>query len=309
MRLLITGGAGFIGSHLADRLVQDGDHDVVVFDNFTRGRRANLADCAGSIDVIEGDIRDRRALSAAMDGVDMVFHLAAQSNVIGATKDLDFSFTTNVVGTYEVLRAAELAGVQRVVFTSSREVYGEPDTFPVPETARLAPKNAYGVSKVTGEHYCELFARNGLSTHVLRLSNVYGPRDFDRVIPIFLDRAGRHEDLVLYGGHQVLDLVWVGTVVEALVCAGFGEALAGPVNVASGKGTRLPEIASRIIHETGSRSELKVVPAREVEVVRFTADVQRAQDWLGLTAVDDPLAWIPQLCPATVAVDVLAQGR
>lgn len=300
MRLLITGGAGFIGSHLADRLVTGEHGEVVIYDNFQRGRYENLAECRGEAEIIQGDIRDREALEAAMNGVDIVFHLAAQSNVIGAVNNLDYSFSTNVIGTYEVLRAAEQARVRRVVFTSSREVYGEPEVLPVAETSPLAPKNAYGVSKATGEHYAGLFHERGLSTAVLRLTNVYGPRDFDRVLPIFIGRALDEEPLVLYGGRQVLDMVWVGTVVDALVCAGLGNELPGPVNIGSGKGLTLSEIAARVIETTGSRSTIEIAPARSVEVVRFTADLQQAQTLLGLAPVEDPLAWLPTLIPLPI---------
>ena len=127
-----------------------------------------------------------------MRGADVVFHLAAQSNVMGAVDDPDYSVTTNVIGTYNVLRAAAEAGVRRVVFTSSREVYGDPAVLPVDETRPLLAKNAYGASKVSGEAYCRTFAgTRGLEVEVVRLTNVYGPGDSGRVIPLWIKRCSR----------------------------------------------------------------------------------------------------------------------
>ena len=124
MRILVTGGAGFIGSHLVDRLVLDQAGEVTVLDNFSRGRIENLAKSQQHIHIVQGDIRDRALLQKEMIGVDLVYHLAAQSNVLGAIRDLDYSFTTNVVGTYEVLRAAAAAGVRRVIFAATSERSG-----------------------------------------------------------------------------------------------------------------------------------------------------------------------------------------
>src|SRR5580700_1971560 len=169
-KVLVTGGAGFIGAHLVGRLVERGD-EVVVLDNMKRGRRENLAVhvASGRVRVVEDDIRRFDALPAAVRGCDVVFHLAAQSNVMGAVTDPDYSITTNVLGTFNVLRSAAEAHVPRVVFASSREVYGDPDTLPVAEDRPLLAKNAYGASKVAGEAYCRTFAAtHGLHVDVLR---------------------------------------------------------------------------------------------------------------------------------------------
>ncbi len=206
MKVLVTGGAGFIGAHLVVASLAAGD-EVVALDNMRRGVRATLPDEAR---LIEGDIRDRESVALAMRGAQRVYHLAAQSNVLGAVTDTDYSFTSNVIGTYNVLGAARDAGVEQVIFTSSREVYGEVERLPVAEDRPMDPKNAYGASKVAGEVYCRTFQNTyGLDVSVLRLANVYGAGDRDRVIPIWLDRARRGEDLELYGGEQVLDLVTV----------------------------------------------------------------------------------------------------
>jgi len=292
MRVLVTGGAGFIGAHLVAALAAHGD-EVVVLDNMRRSDRAKLG---SDVRVVEGDVRDADAVRAAMEGIDRVYHLAAQSNVLGAVTDLDYSFTSNVVGTYIVLTAAHAAGVERVVFTSSREVYGEVDRLPVAEDRPLNPKNAYGASKAAGELYCRTVADTfRLDVSVLRLANVYGPGDRDRVIPIWLDRARRGEDLVLYGGAQVLDLVPVDLVVAALRCAAATPLHGQPVNVGSGSGTTLRELAGRVRALPGVDVVLRVEPARAVEVTRFVADVARMRDVLGLEPPADPLASLPIL--------------
>jgi UDP-glucose 4-epimerase len=290
MKALVTGGAGFLGSHLVDALVAVGD-DVIILDNLRRGGLANIDRhlCAKRVTFIEGDIRDHAVVLEAAANVDVVYHLAAQSNVIGAIQDTDYSFTTNVTGTYNVLKAAAYAGVRRLVFASSREVYGEPESLPVSENTRLAAKNAYGASKIAGEAYCRVWqSTTGLECQVLRFANVYGPRDRDRVIPIWLERASQGEPLELYGGEQVIDFVWVGTAIQALLAAAGSEAT-GPINVGSGTGVTLPHLAHRILEETSSASKLTILPARPVEVVRFVAYVGQMQRVLGVAPEPDPL--------------------
>jgi len=291
MRVLVTGGAGFLGSHLVDALVAAGN-DVVVLDNLYRGSPANIDPHlrTGAVRFIEADIRDYVAVLEATASTEIVYHLAAQSNVIGAIEDTDYSFTTNVVGTYNVLKAAASAAVRRLVFSSSREVYGEPASIPVPESAPLTAKNPYGASKVAGEAYCRVWeSMTGLECQILRFTNVYGPRDRDRVIPIWLDRAGRGEPLEIHGGEQVIDFVWVGKAVEALLAAAHSE-LTGPINMGSGTGVTLPHLAHRVLEETGRPCKLEVLPARTVEVVRFVADVEQMRSVLGVTPETDPLA-------------------
>jgi UDP-glucose 4-epimerase len=291
MRVLVTGGAGFIGRHLVAALTEAGD-DVVVIDNLRRANPATLASLeqTKAVNVVVGDIRDRAALAGAMRGVERVYHLAAQSNVLGAVTDLDYSFSSNVVGTYNVLVEAQAAGVRRVVFTSSREVYGEVELLPVTEDRSTQPKNAYGASKVAGEVYCRtLQATHGLDVSVLRLANVYGPGDRDRVIPIFLDRALRGEDLELFGGQQVLDLVPVDLVVAAIRRAGDMSLNGQPINVGSGAGTILQDLAARVRSLPGVSIGLRVLPPRSMEVTRFVADVSLMRTVLRLEPPGDPL--------------------
>ncbi len=320
MKVVVTGGAGFIGSHLVDRLVRDAWGEVVVMDNLRRGRLENIRGhvAAGRVEFRETDIRDEAGLTRAMQGAEVVFHLAAQSSVMGAVSDLDYSFTTNVVGTYNTLKAAQAAGARRLVFTSSREAYGEPASLPVDEAQPLTSKNTYGASKVAGEVYCRVFQNTmGLETAILRLTNVYGPRDFDRVIPLWLGMAKAGEPLVVYGGQQVIDFVWVDSVVEALVRAATADMAGAAVNVGSGKGTPLLTLADRILalmpHTGDAEKRLDVRPARSVEVTRFVADVARMRRVLGIEPPHDPLFGLAQMVEQAegmpAAVVVTERGR
>jgi UDP-glucose 4-epimerase len=299
VKYLVTGGAGFIGSHLVDALVAGGQ-EVRVLDNVRRGRWQHLERHIqdGSVTPIEGDIRDEDGVQSAMRDIDVVYHLAAQSNVLGAVADPRYSFETNVLGTFNVLRAASREGVRRVVFSSSREVYGEPECLPVREDAPLVAKNPYGASKVAGEAYCRAWeAESGGRCVILRFSNVYGLRDTDRIIPRWLELARRGEDLPIYGGDQLLDFVSVDKAVAALLAAEAVDCTA-PVNVASGQGTRITDLAARILDLAPTNSRLRFEPARGYEVVRFLADVTRMRTVLCLAPSEDPLDRLQDFYPS-----------
>jgi nucleoside-diphosphate-sugar epimerase len=304
MKVIVTGGAGFIGSHLVDRLARDGA-EIVVIDNFHRGRPEHLAGQRGNpaLRLVEGDIRDAGLLAEQFAGADTVYHLAAQSNVMGAVSDVSYSFETNVAGTFNVLQAARARDVRRVVFTSSREVYGEVASLPVSEERPLNAKNAYGASKAAGELYCRVFQSTyGQQIAVLRLANVYGPRDSGRVIPLWLAAAAAGEELTVFGGGQVIDFVWVDQVVEALVRAAAIDLDGAPINVGSGAGTPILDLAERVLGLAGGRSKLERRPARSVEVAQFQADVSRMRSLLGLEPPADPLFGLERLWREQVEV-------
>jgi len=303
-RIVVTGGAGFIGSHLIDRLLADGVGEVVGFDNFWRGRLENLAHLRHEprFELIEGDIRERSAVATALRGASLVYHLAAQSSVMGAVRNVDYTFETNVVGTFNVLRGAVEQGVPRVLFASSREVYGEPIALPVDEESPLLPINSYGASKVAGEVYCRAFRREfGLQTVILRLSNVYGPRDVSRVIPHWMREAIAGRELCVFGGKQVMDFVWVGQAIEALTRAGALQGPVPPINVGSGTGTRIVDLARRIARLAETSARIRLEPARPMEVTRYIASVERMQQILRLEPLLDPLGKLTELVAAPVA--------
>jgi UDP-glucose 4-epimerase len=201
-----------------------------------------------------------------------------------------------VAGTFNVLDAALHHGARRVVFASSREAYGETTQLPVAEDQPLVAKNLYGASKAAAEAYCRTFTNSlGLPTVILRFSNVYGPRDFDRVIPLWIDRALAGEPLDMFGGRQLIDFVPVRVAVEALLRAASADVVGTPINVASGIGTPIRDLAGRILDATGSASSIRVQPSRDAEVVRFVADTTRMVSLLGVTPPADPLAELPRL--------------
>lgn len=294
--MVIIGAAGFIGQHLVRQLLQTTSETVVGLDNLYRGSWEGLRayEATGRLTLVEADVRDRSAMQAALQGAHTVFHLAAQSNVIGAITDLDYSFDVNVTGTYNVLRAARANGVKRVVFTSSREVYGEARELPVRETAPIGAKNAYGASKVAGETYCQVFDAPEMRVMVVRLTNVYGAGDRDRVIPIFMNCLRHHQPLVIYGDNKILDFVPVETVVEALWRVAQRQP-AEPINIGSGRGTRLQDLAAQMMALSGQTVPIEIVPLRAVEVTQFVAATERMKTWLDMEPPADPLAALPAM--------------
>ena len=304
-RIVVTGGAGFVGSHLVDRLLAGTQAHVLVLDNLSRGQLSNLVGHIAEtrLEVVHGDIRDSDTVVNALRGATLVYHLAAQSTVMGGVTAAEYTFSTNIVGTFNVLRAAAMCGVERVVFTSSREVYGEPINLPVDEDSPLLAINSYGASKVAGEAYCRAFRRElGLQTTILRLANVYGPRDFGRVIPLWVDQASAGRNLDVYGGKQVIDFVWIGQAVDALVQAAEFDGALPPNNVGSGTGTRIVDLARRIRRLADRQGHVGLQPARSMEVTRYIANVERMQQLLKIDPPLDPLAQLPKMFAAPAGV-------
>lgn len=289
MRVAVTGGAGFIGRHLVEALALAG-HSVVVLDNLRRGRLDPASGAAARFAC--GDVRELADCMRAFEGCEAVIHLAAQANVMGTESDPDYAFETNVAGTWNVARASMLCGVRHLVFASSREVYGNALGLPVRECDPLRPHNLYGATKASGEAILSALRTPAFGVSILRLTNVIGAGDRDRVVPNWLRAARAGEPLVMFGGTQELDLVPVDFVVEVVMRVTTGQALAGPVNVGTGTGTRLPDLADHILRATGSSSTIEIRPPRGAEVVRFRADVSRLVETLELTPPADPLAAI-----------------
>jgi len=208
---------------------------------------------------------------------------------MGAVADPGYSFGANVLSTYNVLQAAAAAGVKRVVFRSSCEVYGAPRDIPVPATAPSRAKSAYGASEIAGEVYCRLAVQQGLETVVVRLANVYGPGDRDHVIPLFAAAARAGLPITVFGRGKILDFVWIGVAVDAMIKNAFGSYIRGPVNIDSGKRTSIFDLARRIVGLSRSVSKIDVAEEREPEVGRFVADITRAKRLLEIPEPDDPL--------------------
>jgi UDP-glucose 4-epimerase len=280
LKYLVTGGAGFIGSHLCEALAADG-HGVTALDNLYRGRRSNLR--SGRVRFVRGDIRSPRTVEAAMRGVDVVYHLASQATVMSSVEDPDYTVSTNITGTFNVAQSAARRGA-RLLIASSREVYGDALRLPVREDHPLLPKNLSGASKVASEAVCRgLASARGLRWTAFRLSNVYGPRDFGRVIPRFIRSALNDEEMVLFGGDQVIDFIWVGDAVKYMRAAERSDRSEGlALNVGSGRASTLAELARAIREEAGSRSKVRREPARPMEVRRFQADMALARKVTGV---------------------------
>lgn len=295
MRVLVTGGAGFIGHHLVGRLLTDGDA-VVVLDNLSRGSFAR-PELAGA-KCIRGDIREPGACAEAVAGCDAVVHLAAVSNVMGSQSDPALTISTNVDGTKNVAQAAARASVPHLVFASSREVYGEPDHLPVRESEPLCGKNAYGASKVAAEQFLQDMDGD-VSVSILRFTNVIGSGDSGRVVPLWIAAAREGRPLVVYGGRQIIDFVPVSTAVEAVVRVLRRGGVDKPVNVGSGKQTTLFDLASVIRRSARLETRIDVRPTRAIEVTRFQADVTRMHCLLGITPAANPLSTVAELVGGT----------
>jgi len=289
LRVLVTGGAGFIGSHLVDQLV-DAGHDVIVLDNFSTGRRSNLSHSLQhpNIQLVKADIRKiPRSFVKRLKRVDRVCHLAAVTSVQQSIKDPVTTTEVNVVGTLNVLEAAKALKAERVVFASSAAVYGTPRAFPISEAASISPISPYGVSKAASELYLGSFeANHGIEAVSLRYFNVYGPRQtpsqYAGVISKFARRALQQKPLEIYGnGSHTRDFIFVSDVVDATVAALEKNLRDRVFNIASGTETTILELAKTIQRNAGSRSELKFCPPQTGDIARSVADTTKARNEMG----------------------------
>jgi UDP-glucose 4-epimerase len=290
MRALVTGGAGFIGSHIATRLVESG-HEVVVLDNFFTGHRKNLDGIAKEVRIIEADVRDAAAVTAAAAGCELIFHEAAIVSVPFSVERPQESHDVNIQGTLNVLQAARATATRRVVFASSAAIYGEEPTLPKTEAMRPEPMSPYGVEKITGEHYLATWSKLfGVETVALRYFNVFGPRQdpkspYSGVISIFVDRILAGKPLTFFGdGSQSRDFVYVGNVVDANILAATTAGISGGAfNVACGKRTTLLELASLIERAAGRTVERSFAEPRAGDIKDSVADITRTRASLGYT--------------------------
>jgi UDP-glucose 4-epimerase len=292
MRFLVTGGAGFIGSQIAEELLQR-SHQVRVLDNFSTGKRENLAFAAThpEIQIIEGDIRRRDVLADAMSGVDGVFHEAALVSVPASVERPDLSFEINAGGTFNVFEAARKAGVRRVICASSAAVYGDNDALPLVETAAPRPLSPYGLDKLYGERLASLYqSLYGLETIALRYFNVFGPRQdpsspYSGVISIFVDKLRSGNVATIFGdGEQTRDFVYVSDVVEANLKAMFADYHGFRVfNVGSGRRTSLNALFSELRQLISSAVTPQYAEPRPGDIRHSLADISSIRQELGYT--------------------------
>lgn len=252
-KYLITGGAGFIGSHISEELVKR-DHEVRILDNFLTGKRENIASFLDKIELIEGDIKDFETCQCALEGVDFVLHQAALPSVPRSIKDPLATNENNIRGTLNVLLASREAKVKKVVFASSSSVYGDDTHLPKIEGRQGSPLSPYALSKLVGEHYCRIFSQiYGLSTVFLRYFNIFGPRQdpfsqYAAVIPNFITKMLKGEKPIIFGdGEQSRDFTFVSNVVEANILASKAQDVSGEAfNIACGERTTVNSLAKTI---------------------------------------------------------------
>ena len=288
MRYLVTGGAGFIGSHIATRLVSEG-HEVRVLDNLCAGSLDNLAHIAGSVEFHEGDVGDPAAVDRAVRGIDVVFHQAALASVpLSIDRPLD-THRACVTGTVHVLDAARRLGVKRVVYAGSSSAYGDAPEMPKRETHVPEVLSPYAAAKLAGEYYCQSFAAAyNLEVVRLRYFNVFGPRQdpkspYSAVIPLFASALLEGRPPRIYGtGEQSRDFVFVENVVDANLLASRASGVSGKVfNVASGKTISVAELLKKICDRLGYPFAPDFMPPRAGDVLHSWADISNTQRDLG----------------------------
>lgn len=294
-RYLVTGGAGFIGSHIAETLLKQGE-SVRVFDNLATGRQTNLAALqghAGQVEIIDGDLRDNEAVKAAVAGVEVVFHQGALASVPRSIADPVASLETNINGTQNVLLAARDAKARRVVYASSSSVYGNTPTLPKHEGMPTAPMSPYAVQKLTGELLCGVFTRiYGLETVALRYFNVFGPRQdptshYAAVIPRFLTALLERKRPIVFGdGEQTRDFTYIENVVQAnLLAATAQDAVGMAMNIGCGAQVSLNQVLKLANNLLGTQIEADYQAERAGDVRDSLADISRARKLLGYNPV------------------------
>jgi UDP-glucose 4-epimerase len=284
-RVLVTGGAGFIGSNLVRTVREATGADVVVLDNLSSGYRENLD--GQRVTFIQGDVRDAEAVRSAIDGCDTVFHLAAS---VGNTRSIDHPVTDseiNVLGTLQVLEAARHAGAGKVVYSSSAGIFGELKTLPIREDHPIDPDTPYGASKLAGEKLCLAYAKlYPIECVALRYFNVYGPHQrydaYGNVIPIFAHHVLRGEPITIYGdGEQTRDFVNVRDVAAANLAAARTAGVSGAFNVASGTRITINRLADLVVAASGRHGDVVHGDPRKGDVRHSLADISAARQAFG----------------------------
>jgi UDP-glucose 4-epimerase len=290
MRALVTGGAGFIGSHIVEALLRDGA-SVRILDNFSSGKRENLEALQGDLEILEGDLRDIRAIRAAARDVDLIFHLAAFVSVPQSMLEPEACFAINVAGTVTLLEAARQAGVRKVVLSSSTAVYGNPDKFPTDEEAPLRPLSPYALSKQVNELYARLYTQTfNLPVAALRYFNVYGPRqrpdsDYAAAISIFTRQLVNGEPITIYGdGKQSRDFIFVKDVVCANLLAAESDSAGEAFNICTGCETTLLDLLETLSEVSTHQPEVRFEAPRPGDIYRSKGNPDKAAAILGFRA-------------------------
>jgi UDP-glucose 4-epimerase len=287
VKVLVTGGAGFIGSNLVRALLERGD-DVRVLDNFSTGQRANLDGL--DVEIVEGELRSYERVHNAVRGAEVVFHLGALGSVPRSVQDPLTSGAVNVEGTLNVMLAARDEGIRRVVFASSSSIYGNQPELPLRETMAPDPISPYGVAKLAAERYCVSFSRvySSFETVVLRYFNVFGPRQdptsqYAAVVPLFVTAIAAGEPVTIFDdGEQSRDFTYVDNVVAANLLAADAEGVSGRIfNVSAGAPVTVDELAETIARLLGRPVERRCLPARAGDLRDSWADVSAARETLG----------------------------
>lgn len=296
MNILITGGSGFIGSHIVEYF-QGKANTIRVLDNLRTGYKHNLdgLDC----EFIEGSVTDRALVKEAMQGIDYVFHLAAMVSVPESMAKISECVEINVNGLINVLEEASDAGVKKLVFASSAANYGDNPTVPKVETMYPEPKSPYAITKLDGEYYLEMFRSEGkLDTTSIRFFNVFGPRQdpkgaYAAAVPIFIEKAVKGEDITVYGdGEQTRDFIYVKDIVGALVFAATTEGVHGTFNAGYGGQITINDLANNILETANTEAKLLHGPERagDVKHSRASSDKLRAAGWKPAYTLEEGLA-------------------
>jgi len=289
---LVTGGAGFIGSNIVEELVKRGE-TVRVLDSFITGNMENLKPFMSKIELIRGDIRDKRDLKKALKDIDFVIHQAALRSVAKSVEDPFMTNDINVFGTLNLLVASKGAGVKRLVYASSSSAYGDAKAFPQRESDYASPISPYGVAKLAAENYCVTFAKTfGLETVSLRYFNVFGPRQnpeskYSAVIPMFIDKMMKGESPVVdWDGKQSRDFTYVKNVVNANLNACTVKGISGEVfNVACGRTTSVIDIVNCINKVLGKKLKPEYAPKRPGDVRKTYADISKMKKLLKIKKI------------------------